>query len=115
MVPAGGLALWCERVDDIQAQALARGYDVVPGTRENPDGSVLSWRVAGLPQACAAPALPFLIQWDDPVTMPGAIAVDHPCGPIHRVHLDVGLHGPKDLVIDADSGTIVLPGGSAGA
>jgi len=93
----GGLALWCERTDDIEHDAAVRGYDVVPGTRENPDGSRLSWRVAGMPQACATPLLPFLIQWDDPATMPGAMAAHHPWGAIDRVHLDVGPHGPSRL------------------
>ena len=105
----GGLALWCERVDDIAAEAAVRGYEVVPGTRENDDGTVLSWRVAGIPQACAAPVLPFLIQWDDPTAMPGAIRVDHPCGRIETVHLDVGAHGPRDVRITAPSGEFVIP------
>lgn len=108
----GGLALWCERVDDINAEAAVRGYEVVPGTRENPDGSVISWRVAGMPQACATPVLPFLIQWDDAAAMPGAIAVDHPCGAIEKVHLDVGAHGPRDLHITTADGTIVLADGA---
>ena len=105
----GGLALWCERVDDIEGEAAVRGYDVVPGTRENDDGSVLSWRVAGIPQASVTPVLPFLIQWDDPAAMPGAIAVDHPCGIIEKVHLDVGAHGPEGLRITTQSGEIALP------
>jgi len=105
----GGLALWCERVDDIEAEAAVRGYEVMPGTRENADGSVLSWKVAGMPQACATPLLPFLIQWDDPDAMPGAIAVSHPCGSIEKVHLDVGATGPLALRITAASGAITLP------
>lgn len=104
----GGLALWCERVDDIEAEAAVRGYEVVPGTRQNPDGSVLSWRVAGLPQACATPVLPFLIQWDDPDAMPGAIAVSHPCGAIEGVHLDVGAHGPRALRVAVADGAIAI-------
>lgn len=106
----GGLALWCERVDDITAEAAVRGYEVVPGTRENDDGSVLSWRVAGLPQACATPVLPFLIQWDDPAAMPGAIAVDHPCGAIEGVRVDVGARGPRDLRITVRGREVSLPG-----
>lgn len=105
----GGLALWCERVEDIDAEAALRNYDVVPGTRWNADGSVLSWRVAGMPQACATPLLPFLIQWDDPAAMPGAIAVSHPCGAIEKVHLDVGAGGPRELRITTASGEIRLP------
>lgn len=105
----GGLAMWCERVDDIDREAAGRGYDVVPGRRENPDGSVLSWRVAGMPQACAHPALPFLIQWDDPAAMPGDIPVHHPCGAIERVHLDVGPHGPREVRISCPGGEITIP------
>lgn len=105
----GGLAMWCERVDDIAAEAAVRGYEVMPGTRDNDDGSVLSWRVAGLPQACATPLLPFLIQWDDPAAMPGSIAVEHPCGAVEKVHLDVGPHGPEVLRITTAGGTITLP------
>ena len=105
----GGLAMWCERVDDIDAEAAVRGYEVVPGTRENDDGSLLSWRVAGIPQACATPLLPFLIQWDDPARMPGALAAAHRCGAIEKVHVDVGAQGPRDLRITTGSGVIVLP------
>lgn len=104
----GGLALWCERVDDIGSEAAERGYDVVPGMRENPDGSVLSWRVAGLHQACATPVLPFLIQWDDPAAMPGDIRVHHPCGAIEDVHLQVGPGGPRKLTISTATGVINL-------
>lgn len=105
----GGLALWCERVDDIGAEAAVRGYEVVPGTRVNDDGTVLSWRVAGIPQACATPVLPFLIQWDDPSAMPGAMPVSHPCGAIEGVRVDVGARGPRDLRITTRRGEIVLP------
>ncbi|MBM3664699.1 MAG: VOC family protein [Actinobacteria bacterium] len=105
----GGLAMWCERVDDIVAEAAVRGYDVVPGTRENDDGSLLSWRVAGIAQASAMPVLPFLIQWDDPATMPGAITVGHPCGAIERVHLDMGPDGPQHLRVTSARGEMTLP------
>lgn len=105
----GALALWCERVDDIDAEAAVRGYEVVPGTRRNADGSVLSWRAAGMPQACATPVLPFLIQWDDPAAMPGAIRVDHPCGKVRSVHLDMEAHGPRTLRITVAGGEMLLP------
>lgn len=105
----GGLAMWCERVDDIVAEAAVRGYEVVPGSRTNDDGSELRWQLAGIAQASATPVLPFLIHWDDPAAMPGSIPVDHPCGAIERVHLEVGAHGPKELRITTDRGEVVLP------
>lgn len=104
----GGPALWCERVPDIDAEAARRGYEVVPGERRNADGSVLSWRVAGMPQACTAPAMPFLIEWDDPAAMPGRAAVRHHCGPVRSASVVVGPDGPEAMVISARSEDRVL-------
>lgn len=104
----GGPALWCQRVPDIEAEAARRGYDVVPGERRNADGSLLSWRTAGLPQACATPATPFIIEWDDPAAMPGRLAVWHGCGPVRCVRAVVGPDGPEAVVITARSGDRVL-------
>jgi len=104
----GGPALWCQRVPDIDAAAAALGYEVVPGERRNADGSVLSWRVAGVPQACAAPTVPFLIQWDDPATMPGRAVVRHACGPVRAARAVVGPDGPEAVVVSARSGDQVL-------
>ena len=106
----GRLCLWCVRTGDIEADATPRGLHVTPGERDNPDGSIITWQVAGMAEACADPAEPFIIQWDDDATMPGAIAVDHPCGAIERVDLNVGPHGPHALKITiADGGAISLP------
>lgn len=104
----GGPALWCERVDDIDAEAARRGYEVVPGERRNSDGSVLSWRAAGVPQACAAPAVPFIVEWDDPHAMPGRTAVRHECGPVQAARAVVGPDGPEAVVVSARSGDLVL-------
>lgn len=108
----GGPALWCARVEGIDPAAAALGYHVVAGRRENPDGSVLSWRVAGMPQACADPALPFLIEWDDPSAMPGLLDVKHPCGAISAARVLVDRHGLHGLVIGTASGEVVLGSGS---
>lgn len=108
----GGPALWCERVHDIDDVATALGYDVIPGRRENRDGSVLSWRVAGMPQACADPSTPFLIEWDDPDAMPGRLPVRHPCGPVSGARLLVGGSGPRGMVILTASGEVLLAPGT---
>lgn len=104
----GGPALWSERVDDIHAHAHALGYDVVAGTRVNDDGSTLSWRVAGMPQACTDPAVPFLIQWDDPTCMPGRLAADHRCGTVMHARVLIGPNGPRGLVITTEAGELRL-------
>ena len=106
----GRLCLWCVRTGDIEGEAAPRGLHVTPGERDNPDGSIITWQVAGMAEACADPAVPFIIQWDDDTTMPGSIAVDHPCGPIRSVDLDIGPHAPLHLIIETDTVQIYLPG-----
>ena len=47
---AGGDAWlsWVLRVDDVVPEAQRLGLAVAEGSRERPDGTVLSWRIAGL-------------------------------------------------------------------
>ena len=104
-----GLCMWCERTDDIEADAATRGLHVTHGERDNPDGSILTWRVAGMAEACADPAMPFLIQWDDHATMPGSIVVDHPAGEARIVGLDIEPSGPSALRISSARGIFTLP------
>ena len=110
----GGLCLWCVRTGDIDGDAAPRGLHVVPGRRDNADGTALSWRVAGMAEACADPAVPFLIQWDDDAAMPGALPVQHPAGPAHVAHLEVGPGGPEWMLVATQAGDVRLPG-AAGA
>lgn len=105
----GRLCLWCVRTLDIGAEAAPRGLHVTPGERDNPDGSIITWQVAGMAEACADPAVPFIIQWDDDATMPGSIAVDHPAGAARIIHLDVQPDGPRSLNISCSQGDFTLP------
>jgi hypothetical protein len=82
---------------------------VTPGERDNPDGTIITWQVAGMAEACADPAVPFIIQWDDDGTMPGSLAVDHPAGVARIVDLDVQANGPRSLRISCSRGEFTLP------
>jgi hypothetical protein len=71
---------WCLAVDDIEAVAAERDLVAVPMSRLRPDGSELSWRIAGLDLSLRDPQLPFFISWDDPSSHPGHDQVEHPAG-----------------------------------
>lgn len=53
----------CVRSDDLDATAQRLGLEASEGTRSNPDGVVLRWRMAGLQAALGPDRLPFFIQW----------------------------------------------------
>jgi hypothetical protein len=75
---AGGqrLAGWAVATDDLRGIAKRLNLKVMSGSRTRPDGSTLSWQLAGVGQALAAPGLPFFIQWDVPPQLhPGAAVV----------------------------------------
>lgn len=75
------LAALCLRTDDVSGIAARLGTPALPMSRLRPDGSELSWVLAGLEQTLADPRLPFFIQWHaDPAELPGATKVDHRSG-----------------------------------
>ena len=59
-------AAWAVRTDDLDIWARARGLEVSEGSREQSDGSVLRWRMAGVDEAVAQPPLPFFVEWATP-------------------------------------------------
>lgn len=128
----GGLAAWCVAVDDIAEFAAERGLHVAAGSRDTPDGGTLTWRVAAMAEAMAAPDLPFMIQWDDPACAPGMLQARHPCGDARVTALDIATHGgigewehypgldlgvttddgppgPRALRLSTDAGDVVVP------
>lgn len=71
------IGLLCLRTDDIVDVAERLDLEPAPMTRETPDGKVLSWRLAGLPEAMTQ-GLPFFMQWDvPPESYPGRLAASH--------------------------------------
>lgn len=109
---------WCLRPDDIEATAKRIGSVAIPGHRMRPDGTAVTWMLAGLEIALAEPPLPFFIAWDDAASMPGREALDHrtdvkgilrvevACDP-HRLRS----HAGDDLrvrVVDGEPGIVAV-------
>jgi len=69
---------WAVATDDVAAVATRLNLDVTSGTRTRPDGTTLSWRLAGVARALRSGALPFFIEWDAPAERhPGRATADH--------------------------------------
>ena len=62
---------WSVRTDDLDGVAERLSLKVLDGSRAMPDGLILRWRMAGLDEAAAAPALPFFIEWATGTPHPG--------------------------------------------
>lgn len=79
----GGPFAWCVVPDDLEATAERLGLEVGTGSRKRPDGSVLSWRSAGLDVALSDPSRPFFLEWLVPASLhPGAEEVPHRLVPL---------------------------------
>jgi hypothetical protein len=84
------LAGWAVATDDLDGVARRLDLEITRGARTRPDGSRLSWRLAGVSRALSTGALPFFIQWDvPPEAHPGAIAAPHRAQPRGIAWLEV--------------------------
>ncbi|MFN8160571.1 MAG: VOC family protein [Solirubrobacterales bacterium] len=95
---AGGERLlgWVVATDDIEAIGRRLGLEVSTGSRARPDGSTLTWRLAGLERAMRSGALPFFIQWDGPTEAhPGAAPVEHRVRPSGYEWIEVSANGAE--------------------
>jgi hypothetical protein len=69
---------WVVATDDIEAVARRLDLEVERHSRSRPDGSTLSWRLAGMDAAMESGALPFFVEWGGPAEHhPGAAEVEH--------------------------------------
>jgi len=66
---------WCCETADIERLSRRLGLALERGGRDRPDGSRLSWRVAG--RDAALGARPFFIAWDEPDMRPGLLSAPH--------------------------------------
>ena len=80
---------WAVRTDSIDAVGNRLGQPVVPGSRVDPRGALITWRSVGLDITVRESGLPFFIQWGDGVPLPGAAAVRHRDGPVSLKLLSV--------------------------
>lgn len=74
------LVRWSIRCFDIDSKCERLGLSAEQRTRLRPDGSLLTWRAAGLELSLRESWLPFFMQWDDADQFPGSIAVRHARG-----------------------------------
>ena len=63
---------WCVRTDELDAVAVRLGLTIADGSRARPDGTLLTWRMAGLERSAEEPSLPFFIEWGPDTPYPGA-------------------------------------------
>jgi Glyoxalase-like domain len=66
----GDLLGWAVR-GDIESISSRLKLPISSGSRRTEDGSVLRWRFAGIEQAAAEPCLPFFIEWEPGMRLPG--------------------------------------------
>ena len=73
---AGRLIGWAVEPEDFLAATRRAGVDAVRGARERPDGTLLSWSMAGADEALPR-GLPFFLTWDAPEQSPSRAPVEH--------------------------------------
>ena len=99
-----GLIGFAVEPDDLDAACARAGVDQQRGARERPDGSLLSWSMAGAEEAIPR-GLPFFLRWDDPASSPSCSVAPHAPGvepvgiawlswPTDPAALDAWLGGP---------------------
>jgi hypothetical protein len=96
--PSGRPLGWAVRTQKLDLIAGRLGLAVTTGSRRRDDGLLLRWRLAGMEQAIADPALPFFIEWGDGTPLPGRAEADHRDGPLRIDH--VRLTGDADRLED---------------
>jgi hypothetical protein len=67
----GRLIGWAVRTSDLDEIAGRLEIPIRSGSRATPAGTELRWRSAGIEEAIAEPCLPFFIEWDEGMSLPG--------------------------------------------
>jgi hypothetical protein len=104
---------WVARTDGLDEVAGRLGLSVSAGSRPSRDGGLLRWRLAGVEQAAAEPALPFFVEWGEGTPLPGRAVVAHPAGAVCLARLELSGDryrvgewlGTDTLPIDVSGGT----------
>jgi hypothetical protein len=74
----GGPFAWCVTPADFDGTVARLGLEAGSGSRQRPDGAIVSWRMAGLEVALADPSRPFFLDWQvAPQDHPGRAAAAH--------------------------------------
>jgi hypothetical protein len=80
---------WVARTKRLDEVAERLGLTVSSGSRPGREGRVLRWRLAGVDEAAAEPALPFFVEWGEGTPLPGRTEIDHPAGPVRLERLEL--------------------------
>jgi hypothetical protein len=91
------LVRWSLRTDVIDEVARERGLTPEKRSRLRPDGTLLTWRAAGLSLSLAEGWLPFFMQWDDPAQFPGNLPARHAVQPQGIAWLEITPKDPAQL------------------
>ena len=94
---------WAVRTDDLDEVASRLRLTIETGSRTGRDGELVKWRLAGVEEAAAEPALPFFIEWAPGTRLPGRDRSAHATGEVsiteirvsgepHRVESWLGTH-----------------------
>ncbi len=75
----GALVGWAVEPEDLDAATARAGVDQVRGARERPDGTMLSWSMAGAEEALGQ-GLSFFLRWDDHASNPARLPAPHAPG-----------------------------------
>lgn len=94
-----GWALRTKDLDAVRRKLQAAGWDLPPlaeGSRNRPDGQVLSWRTQDVDTGVESSALPFVIEWHSPDGLhPGQAATAHRGGVTALRKVVVGARDPR--------------------
>jgi hypothetical protein len=99
----------CLRVDDIEPVAETLGEEPLAMSRRLPDGSTLSWRLAGLTDMLTSSRLPFFIEWVSG-RHPGATPVRHPAGVAAITRVEIGDPADRGPLVHDVEGISVVTG-----
>ena len=84
------LAGWAVATDDLGVVSRRLGLEVSRGARTRPDGTTLSWQLAGVATALTTGALPFFIEWGGSADLhPGTAPAPHRLAPAGIAWIEV--------------------------
>jgi hypothetical protein len=109
---------WVARTDRLDEVARRLGLKASAGSRPGRDGRPLRWRLAGVEEAAAEPALPFFVEWGEGTPLPGRAEAEHPAGPVRLERLELSGDGDRvtrwlgsdDLPITVSAGPPAVTG-----
>jgi Glyoxalase-like domain len=80
---------WAVRTDELDEVASRLSLTIEAGSRTGRDGKLVRWRLAGVEEAAAEPALPFFIEWAPGTQLPGRARTVDATGEVALVEIRV--------------------------